>query len=382
MRVHPLICILVISLSIVVFYYLTYRSEINSEFSMVTKVVKIDADRNVDDLFIQKDNEDDSWETLKITIKYSKEIGLLRTFNDKIINSKKFTFFLFEFLNRSLQAKNVILSQNDFGSKDFNATTFLSTLFYTKYEQRNYNNHSIVIKGRTKKAAKILQIAISKALTKFYENSEDSILSISEVKLLKEKIVLFENKSVELAARINSIKQNQNDNFATISVTSEINILEDELNHLQNTLEDIQSTNSLKLSEGLLTNEFLKDFGRIEEYVTLIQQLKRALNTNSDSPASEEIRSNKSKLAALLLEEYDKSIAELTEKILTKQQRINDLTQKSIESSSPLSSHVSIIPEISLYDKVNASLQKLKKEYYEKVKFWNDSKEFLTFHSD
>ncbi len=194
--------------------------------------------------------------------------------------------------------------------------------------------------------------------------------------------MLFENKSVELAARINSIKQNQNDNFATISVTSEINILEDELNHLQNTLEDIQSTNSLKLSEGLLTNEFLKDFGRIEEYVTLIQQLKRALNTNSDSPASEEIRSNKSKLAALLLEEYDKSIAELTEKILTKQQRINDLTQKSIESSSPLSSHVSIIPEISLYDKVNASLQKLKKEYYEKVKFWNDSKEFLTFHSD
>ncbi len=382
MRVHPLICILVISLSIVVFYYLTYRSEINSEFSMVTKVVKIDADRNVDDLFIQKDNEDDSWETLKITIKYSKEIGLLRTFNDKIINSKKFTFFLFEFLNRSLQAKNVILSQNDFGSKDFNATTFLSTLFYTKYEQRNYNNHSIVIKGRTKKAAKILQIAISKALTKFYENSEDSILSISEVKLLKEKIVLFENKSVELAARINSIKQNQNDNFATISVTSEINILEDELNHLQNTLEDIQSTNSIKLSEGLLTNEFLKDFGRIEEYVTLIQQLKRALNTNSDSPASEEIRSNKSKLAALLLEEYDKSIAELTEKILTKQQRINDLTQKSMESSSPLSNRVSIIPEISLYDKVNASLQKLKKEYYEKVKFWNDSKEFLTFHSD
>ncbi len=382
MRVHPLICILVISLSIVVFYYLTYRSEINSEFSMVTKVVKIDADRNVDDLFIQKDNEDESWETLKITIKYSKEIGLLRTFNDKIINSKKFTFFLFEFLNRSLQAKNVILSQNDFGSKDFNATNFLSTLFYTKYEQKNYNKHSIVIKGRTKKAAKILQIAISKALTKFYENSEDSILSISEVKLLKEKIALFENKSVELASRINSIKQNQNDNFATISVTSEINILEDELNHLQNTLEDIQSTNSIKLSEGLLTNEFLKDFGRIEEYVTLIQQLKRALNTNSDSPASKEIRSNKSKLAALLLEEYDKSIAELTEKILTKQQRINDLTRKSMESSSPYSNRVSIIPEISLYDKVNASLQKLKKEYYEKVKFWNDSKEFLTFHSD
>ena len=382
MRVHPLICILVISLSIVVFYYLTYRSEINSEFSMVTKVVKIDADRNVDDLFIQKDNEDDSWETLKITIKYSKEIGLLRTFNDKIINSKKFTFFLLEFLNRSLQAKNVILSQNNFGSKDFNSTTFLSTLFYTKYEQENHNNHSIVIKGRTKKAAKILQIAVSKALNKFYENSEDSILSISEVKLLKEKIELFENKSVELAARINSIKQNQNDNFATISVTSEINILEDELNHLQNTLEDIQSTNSIKLSEGLLTNEFLKDFGRIEEYVTLIQQLKRALNTNSNSPASEEIRSNKSKLTTLLLKEFDKSIAELTEKILTKQQRIIHLTQKSIKSSSPLSSHVSIIPEISLYDKVNASLQKLKKEYYEKVKFWNDSKEFLTFHSD
>ena len=175
MRVNPLICFAAISLSLIIFFYLTYRNEINSEFKVVTKIV--DRKINIDENNLSSDlNQNDKWQILKINIRYKKEIGLLRTLNDKIINSQKFVFFLHKFLGRSIQGRNTILSQNNFASKDFNATNFLSTLFYTKYGQESNDNHIVIIKGKTKKAARILQIAVDKALKNFYKNPENSRL--------------------------------------------------------------------------------------------------------------------------------------------------------------------------------------------------------------
>ena len=226
MRVHPFICIVAISLSLIVFYYLTFRNEINAEFKLVTKVVEKKVSKNDEELPFNENTQSNTWETEKIKINYSKNLGLLQTLNDKIINSKKFTFFLSEFLNRSIQAKEEILSQNDFASKEFNSTNFLSTLFYTKYESENNNAHLIIIKGKTKRTAKILQIAVLKAITSFYENSESSILSIPEVKSQRQKIILLENKSNELISRINKLRENSNDSLAKITISSEIKVLE------------------------------------------------------------------------------------------------------------------------------------------------------------
>ena len=140
MRVHPFICIVAISLSLIVFYYLTFRNEINDEFQLVTKIVEKKLPKKDEELTYRERAQKNIWETEKIKINYGKSLGLLQTLNDKIINSKKFTFFLNEFLNRSIQAKDEVLSQNDFASKEFNSTNFLSTLFYTKYESEN-NTH-------------------------------------------------------------------------------------------------------------------------------------------------------------------------------------------------------------------------------------------------
>ncbi len=381
MRVNPLICFAAISLSLIIFFYLTYRNEINSEFKLATKIV--DRKTNIDENNLSLDlNQHDNWQILKINIRYKKEIGLLRTLNDKIINSQKFVFFLYKFLGRSVQGRNAILSQNSFASKDFNATNFLSTLFYTKYGQESNDNHMIIIKGKTKKAAKILQIAVDKALKNFYENPENAILSVTDIRALSEKIILLENKSAELVSRINTIKQNNDDNFAAISLSSEINILRDELSKLQDTLKDIQSTESLKINDALLKNDFLRNFGKIEEYVILIQQLTRALNSKPNSPASGEILSNKSKVSALLVREYENAINKLSQDIAVKKKQLDNLAQKSIQETSFRSESNSAIPEIVLYEKVKFSLQNLRNEYNEIIKFWNESIKYISFHSE
>lgn len=379
MRVHPFICIVAISLSLAVFYYLTFRNEINDEFQLVTKIVE-KKDLTVDEgLTYRERTQNNIWETEKIKINYGKNLGLLQTLNDKIINSKKFTFFLNEFLNRSIQAKNEIMSQNDFASKEFNSTNFLSTLFYTKYEIENNNTHFVITKGKTKRTAKILQIAILKAITSFYENAESSILSIPEIKSQKQKITLLENKSNELVSRINKLKESNNDNLSSISLSSEIKILEQELEELKKVYEEINSSNYLKHQEGFLDNDFLKSYGKIEEYVSLIQQLTRILKNNPQSSSAEQMRSNKSKLSSLLVSEYEKAINELAQDIEIKKNQLEDLKLKNIEDSSLSSTKILKIPEVSLFKKVSNSLEKMKVEYYEKLKFWNESKGLITF---
>jgi tetratricopeptide (TPR) repeat protein len=378
-RVHPFICIVAISLSLAVFYYLTFRNEINDEFQLVTKIVE-KKDLTVDEgLTYRERTQNNIWETEKIKINYGKNLGLLQTLNDKIINSKKFTFFLNEFLNRSIQAKNEIMSQNDFASKEFNSTNFLSTLFYTKYEIENNNTHFVITKGKTKRTAKILQIAILKAITSFYENAESSILSIPEIKSQKQKITLLENKSNELVSRINKLKESNNDNLSSISLSSEIKILEQELEELKKVYEEINSSNYLKHQEGFLDNDFLKSYGKIEEYVSLIQQLTRILKNNPQSSSAEQMRSNKSKLSSLLVSEYEKAINELAQDIEIKKNQLEDLKLKNIEDSSLSSTKILKIPEVSLFKKVSNSLEKMKVEYYEKLKFWNESKGLITF---
>jgi tetratricopeptide (TPR) repeat protein len=378
-RVHPFICIVAISLSLAVFYYLTFRNEINDEFQLVTKIVE-KKDLTVDEgLTYRERTQNNIWETEKIKINYGKNLGLLQTLNDKIINSKKFTFFLNEFLNRSIQAKNEIMSQNDFASKEFNSTNFLSTLFYTKYEIENNNTHFVITKGKTKRTAKILQIAILKAITSFYENAESSILSIPEIKSQKQKIILLENKSNELVSRINKLKESNNDNLSLISMSSEIKILEQELEELKKVYEEINSSNYLKHQEGFLDNDFLKSYGKIEEYVSLIQQLTRILKNNPQSSSAEQMRSNKSKLSSLLFSEYEKAVNELAQDIEIKKNQLEDLKLKNIEDSSLSSTKILKIPEVSLFKKVSNSLEKMKVEYYEKLKFWNESKGLITF---
>ena len=379
MRVHPFICIVAISLSLITFYYLTFRNEINDEFQLVTKIVEKKVPTKDEELTYRERTPNNIWETEKIKINYGKSLGLLQTLNDKIINSKKFTFFLNEFLNRSIQAKNEILSQNDFASKEFNSTNFLSTLFYTKYEPENNNTHFVIIKGKTKRTAKILQIAILKAITSFYENAESSILSIPEMKSQRQKIILLENKSNELVSRINKLKENNNDNLTTISMSSEIKILEQELEDLQKVYEEINSSNYFKDQEGFLDNDYLKSYGKIEEYVSLIQQLTRILKNNPQLSSAEQMRANKSKLSSLLVSEYEKAINELAQDIEIKKNQLEDLKLKNIEVSSLSSNKNLKIPEVSLFKKVSNSLEKMKMEYYEKLKFWNESKSLITF---
>lgn len=382
MRAHPTICIFAILCSLIVFFYFTFRDKINSEYSSVSKILDRNLLKSRESPTMSSGEQQGLWQISKIWISYQEDSKILKTINDKIINSKKFNTFLFDFLNRSQIAKKDILAQSNYFTKDFNATNFLSTLFYTKYDGQNDEKHIIVTKGKTKKNATILKIAILKALPVFYKNSEDSILSITETKSLRQKIDLLEKKSTDLISRVNIESQRKNDDLGLISVNSEINLLQEELHELNIIKNDLEKSKAEKWDDDLLKYDYLRNYGKIEEYVFLIQQLTRLSKNNPNSSTTKEILSNKAKLSELILKEYDDAILELNQDITNKTDQINNLRQKVINSSGVSSNSNTVIPELALLEKVNSTLVKLKNEYYTQLEFWNSSKNQIMFSAE
>ena len=382
MRAHPTICIFAILCSLIVFFYFTFRDKINSEYSSVSKILDRNLLKSKESPTMSSGEQQGLWQISKIWISYQEDSKILKTINDKIINSKKFNTFLFDFLNRSQNAKKDILAQSNYFTKDFNATNFLSTLFYTKYDSQNDEKHIIVTKGKTKKNATILKIAILKALPVFYKNSEDSILSITETKSLRQKIDLLEKKSTDLISRVNIESQRKNDDLGLISVNSEINLLQEELHDLNIIKNDLKKSKAEKWDDNLLKYDYLRNYGKIEEYVFLIQQLTRLSKNNPNSSTTKEILSNKAKLSELILKEYDDAILELNQDITNKTDQINNLRQKVINSSGVSSNSSTVIPELALLEKVNSTLVKLKNEYYTQLEFWNSSKNQIMFSAE
>ena len=376
MRVKPLFCIIVIVSSIVVFYYFTIRKDIKKQYETSTKInIQDNLNFNTKQPPVKITPTD--WVSLKTKINYSNQDRVIRTLNDKIINSKKFNSFLYNFLDKSISAKEIILSQGESFSIDFNSTLFLSTLYYTKYVSED---HYLITKGKEKKNAIILQIAIQKALTKFYENSEGSILAIHEVNDIFNKIRLFENKSTELKNRIFNLK-GSGYNLDQISTNSEITILEQELKQLISTLEKISKSEKEDSFEKSLEIPYLKNFGKIQDYNQLLKQINELISGKKSTPISEEIKKNKSKLSLLLKEEYDKCIRNLNEQILESKNKISSLRNKQLTLANQKTDINNNTSDTRLLEKVSLSLNKLKTEYYDNLTFWNNNKIHISFDS-
>lgn len=376
MRVKPLFCIIVIVSSIVVFYYFTIRKDIQKQYATSTKInIQDNLNFNTKQPPVKITPTD--WVSLKTKINYSNQDRVIRTLNDKIINSKKFNSFLYNFLDKSISAKEIILSQGESFSIDFNSTLFLSTLYYTKYVSED---HYLITKGKEKKNAIILQIAVQKALTKFYENSEGSILAIHEVNDIFNKIRLFENKSTELKNRIFNLK-GSGYNLDQISTNSEITILEQELKQLISTLEKISKSEKEDSFEKSLEIPYLKSFGKIQDYNQLLKQINELISGKKSTPISEEIKKNKSKLSLLLKEEYDKCIRNLNEQILESKNKISSLRNKQLTLANQKTDINNNTSDTRLLEKVSLSLNKLKTEYYDNLTFWNNNKIHISFDS-
>jgi hypothetical protein len=376
MRVKPLLCIIVIVSSIVVFYYFTVRKDIKKQYETSTKInIQDNLNFNTKQPPVKITPTD--WVSLKTKINYSNQDRVLHTLNDKIINSKKFNSFLYNFLDKSISAKEIILSQGESFSIDFNSTLFLSTLYYTKYVSEK---HYLITKGKEKKNSIILQIAIQKALTKFYENSEGSILAIHEMNDIFNKIRLFENKSTELKNRIFNLK-GSGYNLDQISTNSEITILEQELKQLISTLEKISKSEKEDSFEKSLEIPYLKNFGKIQDYNQLLKQINELISGKKSTPISEEIKKNQSKLSLLLKEEYDKCIRNLNEQILESKNKISSLRNKQLTLANQKTDINNNTSDTRLLEKVSISLNKLKTEYYDNLTFWNNNKIHISFDS-
>ena len=323
-------------------------------------------------------NKPSAWLKLKTKINYTKQDKALQTLNDKIINSKKFNSFLYNFLDKSATAKNVILSQGESFSVDFNSSIFLSTLYYTKYESEN---HFLVTKGKEKKNAVILQIAIQKALVKFYESPENSLLAAPKINEVFNSIQMFEKKSAELKQRIYEGK-GYSHSIDQISKNSELKILEKELENLVSNLKKISESEKEESFQQSLEIPYLNNYGKIREYNLLLQQVNKLILEKKSKSISEEVKRNKSQLSLLLKKEYDNCIENLKQQILETKIRISSLKEKMLALTAHKKDKKDNTPDTRLLDRITTSLNQLKADYFKNLTFWNNNKSHISFDSE
>ena len=95
---------------------------------------------------------------------------------------------------------------------------------------------------------------------------------------------------------------------------------------------DLFDTKKQAVDVSLLENNYIRNYGKIEEYVLLIEQLSRLSKNNPESASYKEILSNKAKLSSLLIEEYNNAVIELSNEIQDKQEEIKILKEKVFNS--------------------------------------------------
>lgn len=381
MRAHPLLCLLAIAGFILIFYYFTFRNKITKEYKISninTNSISLGMTKKNDN---QKDNNSE-WQITETEITYTKDDKILKTLNDKIINSETFNYFLYKFLDKSQTAKYTILSQNKAYTKDFNSTVFLSTLFYTKYDIEKDTKHLVITKGKSKKNALILKVAIQKAIIEFYQKPENSILAINEINALLNKIKIFEKKANELVTRIAKSSENSPTSFASVSISAEISVLEKELSILEENYDILVESEFNDSFEHSMKNSYLRKFGKINEYCVLINQLNDVLDKKGNTPiVIKEILHNKSKMSVLLKDEYSRCIIHLSDEISRIKSKILSLKKKPLNLTSNNPAVSETHSDSILLDRINISLGSMKDEYYKTLSFWTKYKGNISFET-
>ena len=376
MKQQTYICLVAIIIFISLFSYFTYREDVKKEF----------ASMNYKNTYLQefiKPNEiDDSdkipnWYVTKIAVEYENVENDISSELNSIIASKEFNNYLFKLIKRSETASMAIFSQNNDVLTDINDEVFLSNLYFSNMEN---GRHIIITKGSTIKSSKLLQTAVQKAITDYIKNAKNALLSIPYVKKQYSQINLLNQKLIELRNRISNDESSKIRSLEEVSLRAEIKLHKYDNSELQRILDQVQSLDkTAKFSESL-SNEYIKSYGKIFEYQSLLHQINDKIkDTNLTTFMISKLNKNKSELVVMLKNEYEKAIKDLDKSIVKNTNKIHELELKLNSFLKAKEVNIDFLNEGKLFSKISTTLAKIKMQYEDRLRLWNDAKDSVFF---
>lgn len=394
LEMQPWHCILLITITLSLFYYGLYFQGIKKEnddladFQLESVPVESPVDKKVlrnseaEIQALKSLSSSDSWAEHKVPLFTDEKIPELAALHSDALESSLFLVKLNQLLKESPTAKEQIL--NPFQSIAFkqNENQILRSLFSTRDNPRKKASLYLVCRGHSIKTSLFLTKAIVDSYRKALIDESLENPLITRFQRYREKITHLQKERQSLLEQVqrNSAKD-KNSNIEEIALVSELHEVTNDLGSLNETLNSIESIHQKdKNPMMLLEVERIAQMDKIRQLTRTIDDL-RLIHANERSNAfifkevTRNLKATERRLTgeiALAIESIKQETKNLlTRKITLEERLVNLREQNSIEIKSD--------KKYLLLKRVDKQIAELSSAYLSKYKVWEIAKEVYRF---
>ena len=391
---QPWHCVLLIVITLSLFFYGVYYQEIQDEsqmplslsyeesFSEPDPVAREEPESTPEERAFEKLADSDNWAEHRVLLVVENGTPSLTSLHSDALQSPVFLDKLNEFLGQNPTAKDLILSPFQSNAFKENETQILRPLFTTRPSENRQDGIYLVCRGHSIKSSRLLTNAVMQAYVDaaYHENMDQPL--IHRFKKYSEKIKELEESKQDLLERIQrNAEATTGANVEEIAIQSELMETTKELGALNETLSQIDSIHKKDRNPlALLVVERVANHKTIPDLTKMARQLKEILANQATDPfvrkeVSRNLEANTNKTA----KEIADAIAQIKTDAREGLERKKMLEEKMIDFRAKEDMQVKSDSKYALLDRLNKEIISQKKIYLGNYEQWNRAKKNFRF---
>ncbi|MBN37369.1 MAG: hypothetical protein CMI29_02780 [Opitutae bacterium] len=391
---QPWHCVLLIVLTLSLFFYGVYYQEIKEE-SQAPLTLSYEDDFSEPDPEVPKGSEvpdkesaleklaeSNNWAEHRVLLVVENGTPNLTSLHSDALESPDFLLQLTALLSQNPTAKEMILSPFQSNAFKQNESQIIRALFSTRKSDRRRDGIYLVCRGHSIKSSRLLTNTVMQAyrLATLEESLERPL--IFRFQKYRQKIGVLEQRKLELVEQIQqSASIAKGANIEEIALQSELIETSKELAMLNETLSRIDSIHKKDPSPlALLEVERIAKYQNLPELIAMTSQLRKILgNQDTDSFVRKEVSRNLDSTMSKIVREIAGAITQLKSETKEGLKRKEVLEERMIEMRASEDSYVKSSPKYSLLERLNEEIRSQKEIYQSNFSEWKRAKNTFRF---
>ena len=391
---QPWHCVLLIVLTLSLFFYGTYDQDIREEsqapltlsyeedFSEPVPEGRNDPEPTPEQSALEKLADSENWAEHRVLLVVENGTPSLTSLHSDALESPVFLVKLVDLLGQNPTAKEMILSPFQSNAFKQNESQILRALFSTRNSKIRQDGIHLVCRGHSIKSSRLLTNTVMQAYRSAAtdENMEQPL--ISRFQKYNEKIRDLERRKHDLVEQIQrSVTNATGANIEEIALQSELMEISNELGLLNETLSQIDSIHKNDRNPlALLKVERVANHKTIPELVRMARQLKEILaNRGTDPFVRKEVSRNLEATTDKTVKEIAEAITQIKSEAREGIERKEVLEERMIDLRAKEDSLVKSNPKYALLERLNEEISRQKEIYLGNYEEWTRAKNNFRF---
>jgi hypothetical protein len=391
---QPWHCVLLIVLTLSLFFYGTYDQDIREEsqapltlsyeedFSEPVPEGRNDPEPTPEQSALEKLADSENWAEHRVLLVVENGTTSLASLHSDALESPVFLVKLVDFLSQNPTAKEMILSPFQSNAFKQNESQILRALFSTRNLKNRQDGIHLVCRGHSIKSSRLLANTVMQAYRNAASDETMEQPLISRFQKYNEKIRELEQLRHDLVEQIQQKGTNaQGVNIEEIALRSEIMETSKELSLLNEMLSQIDSIHKNDRSPlALLKVERVANHKTIPELVQRARQLKEILaNQGTDPFLRKEVSRNLEATTDKTVKEIAEAITQIKSEAREGIERKEVLEGRIIDLRTKEDDYVKSSPKYARLERLNKEINRQKGIYLRNYEEWNHAKTYFRF---